>query len=834
MRAELPAGTVTFLFTDIEGSTRLLHALGPSPYAEALAEHRRVLRAAFETHDGVEVDTQGDAFFVAFPTASGAAAAALAGHESLASGPVSVRVGLHTGVPSVAGDGYVGIDVHRGARVAALAHGGQTVVSPSTAMLLDAEPLVDLGLHRLKDFDGATRLFQLGAGSFPPLRTPGSVHLPTPATRFLGRERELFEAVSLVVDSDPRVLTIVGPGGTGKTRFAIELGRLLAEEAAGGTVFVPLASLRDAGLVLPAVAEALGASTPDAAAIATRVGDARTHVVVDNLEHLLPAAARPLAELVDAAPALRLLATSREPLRISGEIELDLPPLAEHEAVAFFVERARAVRPDVEPSAAVSDLCERLDRLPLALELAAARTKLLAPDALLTRLGDRLDALKGTRDADERHATLRATIAWSYDLLGDAEQQLFARLSVFRGGCTLEAVEAVCGADPDTLASLLDKSLLRRRAGPQGEDRFWMLDTIAEFAHERLAASGELEELRRRHAEWVLAVASDAGMSSDDTWGTARRERVGAELDEVRAALDWATSRDVVLAAEIFVSVEQLWVTSLLGEGRERVEALLEHATAFPPELRARVLRSGGGIVLLYGDVELGEKRYRDALEIFGELGDAYNAVALRARFAVHAGFRGEREEAERLVSEVRVLNEAVQHPAVEPQMLSTLADLAFRAEEWDRARELYERSVEAAKASGFALWELWQTTSLLEVDVKLNRLDDAERTGRSALVLARRLEDRDLSLGILRLLGLVAFRRGDIERAGRLWGTVTEEEREQPRVRAWEDLEEAGRPLAESSDPRFLASEEEGRLTTLEQAIAFALDETETAQTVP
>src|ERR687892_1136498 len=324
MRTDLPTGTVTFLFTDIEGSTRLLHALGPDAYSEALAEHRRVLREAFAAHGGVEVDTQGDAFFVAFPTAAGAAAAATAARDALSSGPISVRMGLHTGAPRVTGEGYVGIDVHRGARVAALAHGGQIVLSPATAALLDGRELHDLGLHRLKDLEGATRLSQLGPGEYPPLRTPGSVDLPTPATRFLGRERELFDAVSLVYERDPRVLTILGPGGTGKTRFAIELARLLAEDAEGGTVFVPLAPLRDPELVVP---------SPDVAAVAARIGDRRLHAVVDNVEHLLPDAARPLAELVAAAPAVRLVVTSREALRVQGEHELDLPPLADDEAV---------------------------------------------------------------------------------------------------------------------------------------------------------------------------------------------------------------------------------------------------------------------------------------------------------------------------------------------------------------------------------------------------------------------------------------------------------------------------------------------------------------------
>jgi predicted ATPase len=494
----LPAGTVTFLFTDIEGSTRLLHEVGPARYAEALAEHRRIVREAAAAHGGVEVDTQGDAFFIAFPTPGGAAAAAQAARDGLAAGRIRVRMGLHTGAPTVTGEGYVGEDVHRGARIAALAHGDQILVSPATAALLEAEPLRDLGRHRLKDFDGAIPIYQLGEREFPPLLTPGSVELPAPATPFLGREQELFDAVSLVYERDPRVLTIVGPGGTGKTRFSIELARLLGDDADGGTVFVPLAPLRDPEFVLPAVADRLGASAPDPAAIAARIGERRTHVVCDNLEHLLPGAARALAELVAAVPGLRLFATSREALRIQGEAELDLPPLVRDEAVALFCERAQAVRPDVTRTDAVVQLCERLDGLPLAVELAAARTKLLAPEALLDRLSDRLDALKGTRDAEERHMTLRATIAWSYDLLDEHEQALYASLGMFRGGCTLETAELVCDADLDTLASLLDKSLLRRRTGRLGEERYWMLETIREFALERLRESWREDDLRRR------------------------------------------------------------------------------------------------------------------------------------------------------------------------------------------------------------------------------------------------------------------------------------------------------------------------------------------------
>ena len=325
MRNDLPTGTVTFLFTDIEGSTRLLHALGPEAYSEALSLHRRVLRGAFVAFGGVEIDTQGDAFFVAFPTAPAAAEAAREGQAALAGEQIRVRMGLHTGTPIVAAEGYVGIDVHRGARVAALAHGGQVLLTDSTAALLVDAPLTDLGRHRLKDFDRPVRVSQLGADVFPALRTPGAVSLPTPATRFLGREHELFDAVSTWLEHDPRVMTIVGPGGTGKTRFAIELGRLLADEADGGTLFIPFAPMTDPKLVVPAIGELLGAPADEPAAVGARVGEKRTHVVLDNLEHLLPDVAHAIAELVASAPELRLIVTSREPLRIAGETELDRP-----------------------------------------------------------------------------------------------------------------------------------------------------------------------------------------------------------------------------------------------------------------------------------------------------------------------------------------------------------------------------------------------------------------------------------------------------------------------------------------------------------------------------
>jgi predicted ATPase/class 3 adenylate cyclase len=834
VRRDLPTGTVTFLFTDVEGSTRLLHELGAERYAEALIDHRRLLRDAFAAGGGTEVDTQGDAFFVAFPTAQGAVSAARAAASALASGPIRVRVGLHTGTPIVSEEGYVGVDVHRAARVAALAHGGQIVASPATAALLEGESVVDLGPHRLKDFEGATRLYQLGEGTFPPLRTPGSVDLPTPLTRFLGRDRELFEAVSLVYDDDPHILTVVGPGGTGKTRFAIELARLLAEEADGGTVFVPLAPLRDPELVVGALADRLGAAAPDPAAIAARVGERRTHVVCDNVEHLLPGAARPLAEIAASVPSLRLVATSREALRIQGEAELDLPPLAADEAVQLFCERAHAVRPDVRPTSVVRELCERLDCLPLALELAAARTKLLTPELLLDRLGDRLDALRGTRDVDERHATLRATIAWSYELLDDVEQNLFALLSVFRGGCTLETAELVCDADLDTLGSLLDKSLLRRRTGRLGEERYWMLETIREFASGRLEDSREAEVVHRRHAERMLEVVRSAHLQSEDIIdGEADFDRVLAELDDVREALEWALAADTVLAAELFTRLEMLLVTTAPPERLRWSNTLVANEASLPPELRARLLRTSSAVSIMSGEQELGEKLGEEALAMFRELGDDWNAVELQARFVVSSGPQREADEVRRLVSEVRSLDASVQHPHVEPQMLSTLAELAARENDIEEARLLYKQSIDAAVATGFVNWELWDLTALFELELVEGTTEAAAAVGRRALVLARQLQDRRLALRILTGLAVLAARLNDLDGAGRMWGLVLEE---LPRAvfRRPQVLYDLAAPIADLTDETFLAAVEVGKSSTVEDAIALALGESEPPQTVP
>src|SRR6266849_219707 len=412
VRRDLPSGTVTFLFTDVEGSTKLLNELGAADYAEALAEHRAILRVAFAGQGGVEVDTQGDAFFVAFPTAAGALRTATLALEGLAAGPIRVRMGIHTGTPHVGEEGYVGVDVHRAARIAACGHGGQVLVSASTAALTGTEGLRDLGEHRLKDLSAPERLYQLGDADFPPLNTLHQTNLPIPSTPFLGREKELAEVIGLLSQDGLRMLTLTGPGGMGKTRLAAQAAGMLASGYPHGVWWVPLASLRDPELVLTTAAQALGAKD----GLAAHIADKSMLLLFDNFEQVVEAAAH-LSGLLTSSPNLDLLVTSREPLHVSGEQEYPVPPLVHEEGVGFFLARARAVDPGFEADDAVSEICRRLDDLPLALELAAARVKALTSAQILERLEQRLPLLTGgSRDVPERQRTLRATIEWSHEL----------------------------------------------------------------------------------------------------------------------------------------------------------------------------------------------------------------------------------------------------------------------------------------------------------------------------------------------------------------------------------------------------------------------------------
>ena len=527
MQRELPRGTVTFLFTDIQGSTRLLQELGDE-YAGVLAEHHRLLREVWSRHRGVEVDTAGDAFFVAFTRASDAVAAAGDAQLVLADGPVRVRMGLHTGEPMEDVEGYVGLDVHRAARIASAGHGGQVLLSQATADLAGVD-VRDLGQHRLKDLTAPERLFQLGTDVFPPLKTLHETNLPVPATPFLGRERDLAEIAALLGRTDIRLVTLTGSGGSGKTRLALQAAGAAADDFDHGVWWVPLAPLADHMLVGAAAAQALGAKETLAAAI----GDRQLLLLLDNFEHLLDAAPV-VADAIAACPRLTVLVTSREPLHVDGEWEVAVDPLQEREAVELFVQRAAAVHSDTVPNGEVAEICRRLDCLPLAVELAAARAKALSLPALLARLDQRLPLLAGgSRSAPERQRTLRATIAWSHDLLTPSEQELFARLAVFTGGCTLEAAEQISGGDVDAIASLVDKSLLRRTG-----DRYWMLETIREFAAGQLEELAEMDALRDAHAAWYIALAEVAAPKVHARQGRDWLDRLDAEHANLRTALD--------------------------------------------------------------------------------------------------------------------------------------------------------------------------------------------------------------------------------------------------------------------------------------------------------
>ena len=788
---ELPTGTVTFLFTDIEGSTRLLHELGEA-YADALAEHRRVLREAFARHGGVEVDTQGDAFFVAFARAKDALAAAAEGQEALDPGPIRVRMGLHTGEPLVTEEGYVGIDVHRAARIAAAGHGGQTVVSQTTYDLAGSDGLRDLGEHRLKDLSAPERVYQLGDGEFPPLKTLYQTNLPVPATPFLGRERELGEVGEALARSDVRLLTLTGAGGSGKTRLALQAAAEAADDYPQGVWWVPLAPIRNPRDVLATAARALGAG----GSLEEAVGDRRLLLLLDNFEHVIEAAPE-LTALRTKCPNLDLTVTSRERLQLDGEHVYPVPVLDRSEARVLFAARARAVKPEFEPDESLDELCARLDDLPLALELAAARTTILSTEQLLNRLGARLDLLKGGRDADVRQQTLRATIEWSHDLLDPGEQRLLARLAVFRGGCTLEAAEAICDADIDQLQSLVDKSLVRLRdAG-----RFWMLETIREFASERLAESGEEEDLRRRHAEFFLRLAESANLRTEAIDLGQQHEVVLPEQDNLRAAIDWATeSGDFMLALSITLALDSFWVANNPQEGARRVASLVQAAGKLPPELRARALRALGGLRYIAGDFERGTALHEESLEAFRELGDELAAAHLLHRLAVEAARSGDHARARALSDESLSVHRRHGSPSGEAMALGVLADLAAKEQRREEALELSLQSVSLAGEVGFTWWQVHYLYFACEMCLDLGRPGEAERWGREGLQLAVQIGDRQMTVYLLALLSAAAAAQGEEERAGVLWGALEREELRGP-VGQWEAERDAYWSRVEASD---------------------------------
>ena len=827
VRSDLPSGTITFLFTDIEGSTKLLHSLGAEAYADALAEHRRILREAFSAHGGVEVDTQGDAFFVAFPTAPGALWAAAAANEALAAGPIRVRMAIHTGTPLLGPEGYVGVDVHRGARIGAAGHGGQVLVSAATAALLGTDSLRDLGLHRLKDLSAPERIYQLGADDFAPLKTLYQTNLPIPATPFLGREHELAEVVDLLRRDELRLLTLTGPGGTGKTRLALQAAGEASESFPDGIYWVPLAPLRDPELVLSSVAQALGVKEEPDRPMQNTLS---AHLAG---KHLLPRATAPIAALRDAN-GLSLLVTSRERLRIRGEQTWPVPPLADKDGTALFVARARAVDPGFTRSAAVGELCARLDELPLAIELAAARTAVFSTEQLLERLSQRLDLLKGERDADPRQQTLRATIEWSHALLAPPEAQLFRGLAVFAGGCTYDAAEQVSGADPDTLQSLLDKSLLRKRDAAYGP-RYWMLETIREFAGEQLEQSGEAEPSRRRHAEHFMALAQEAEPNTR-SYSAGWIERLEMEHDNLRAALDYlAGSGEDELVLQLTGALSDFWYYGgHVAEGWRRLEGALESEKR-PTAARASALNGASSMAYMRGDAATARLLAEEALALHRRFGDTSGAAYALNWLGVTFIDEGDFERAEQLVQESVDLFRQAGDELATVAATRTLAFTYYSRGEVERARLLHEANLRRAQALGFKEVEAATLSSLAAIAFDQGRNEDSLALRRANLLAWRDLGSlQGTAQSLCGAAKDLALLRGRADAAAQLLSCF-EGLREQIGVsEGW--VGKMNRQTltaihAQLDNDAFAVAWEEGRKLTVDGAVVLALSSLEPAR---
>jgi predicted ATPase/class 3 adenylate cyclase len=866
---ELPTGTVTFLFTDIEGSTRLLQALGER-WRPVLEDHNRLLRNAIRDAGGVDLRTEGDAFFAVFQSAPAAVAAVAAAQRALAAHPwpddaeVRVRMGLHTGEGAVGGDDYVGLDVHRAARIAATGHGGQVLVSSTTAELVggglpDGMDLRDLGEHRLKDLARPERILQLSVdglpAEFPPLRsleTP--TNLPVRRTSFVGRESEVARVKELL--RGPGLLTLTGAGGSGKTRLGLQAAGGLLDEYRDGVFLVELAPISDPRLIPATVADAIGVKAegrrPALDTLREQVRNREMLLVMDNFEHVV-AGATVAADLLDAAPRMRILATSREPLRVAGEQELPVPPLslpdvgepadlenlARSEAVSLFVQRATSVDPAFrlteENAAAVAELCRRLDGLPLAIELAASRVKVLSPDAILERLEHRLELLTGGPvDLPARQRTLREAIGWSHDLLDDNERTLFRRLSVFAGGWTLESAEAV--GDPkgelgvlEVLGSLVDKSLVERMSTGTEGIRFRMLQTIREFGTEQLEEAGETGATRERHAARFLELAEAAEphlrLVDQKPW----LDRLEVEHDNLRAALRWAIDQGHVdTGLRMVGALWRFWhFHAHLDEGRQwSEEALALPGASERTARRAKALTALGGVAYWQEDLPATRRAYEEALDIARELGDRVAEAEGTYNLAYVPAYEGDNPRAIALIREAHGMFEELGVPRGMADTTWLLAIVARLDGDTARARTLAEESLELHRAHG----DRFGTTDALHVLGRIALAQGDLATARSvfleALAYDEQVENRTGMGIVLDNLAAGESAEGRHLAAVRLAG-------------ASDAIKEAAGghappPFIDLPDPRDSArvvlgeaavdaAWEEGQAMTLEQALAYA-----------
>ena len=812
--SDLPQGTVTFLFSDIEGSTRLLRELGDG-FAAVLKEHSEIIRGAVTRAGGVEVGTEGDSFFVAFRSAPDAVGAAVAIQRGLAEhawppgSPVRVRIGIHTGEGVVHGTDYVGMDVHRAARIAASAHGGQVAVSAATQELVShALPpgtrLRDLGVHRLKDITNAEHLYDLVVeglpAEFPALRTLDARpnNLPVQLTSFIGRDDQLNEMKELMATT--RLLTLTGAGGTGKTRLAVQLAAETLRDYPDGAFFVDLAPINDLALVPAEIARALGVQEEPGVAILDtlkrHLREKELLLVIDNFEQV--AGAGPVVEeLLTASAKAKVLITSRVVLSLRGEHEYEVPPMAlpdlqrlpdleslkQSAAIRLFVDRAHAsdarFRLTRENAAAVAAIATRLDGLPLAIELAASRAKMLTPEQILSRLQENSSLLSSRSPTlPERQRTIRAAIAWSYDLLTKDEQHLFGQLSVFGGGWTLEAAESIADARDapfdmlEGLSSLVDKSLVRVAVPGKGESRFSMLETIREFARDRLEETRELEAVRRRHGEYFLSRAIDTESHLTGTEQATWLDYWDAEQDNLRAALRWAVeTRRFELARAASGALWRFWhQRGHLSEGRRWIDAVLdEPAPVHRTAARAKALIGAGGIAWWQLDHVAARRYYGEALAIERELGDPSRIAEALYNYGFTLGSAGQVETAMKSFEESLELFRASgnEHGVARGLTVLTMSDAKIR--DWDAAIRKLEESLAIFRRLGDRLQVAFTLIWLAYASGRAHRWREARSIALEALDL---FADSGNPTGIALAFGDVAFianRQGHPEEALKL-----------------------------------------------------------------
>lgn len=872
-----PTGTVTFLFSDIEGSTLLLERLGDR-YAQVLDDYRRLVRKIVEERGGREIDTSGDGFCLAFPRARDALSAAIAAQQAIVSHSwpdgvtLRVRMGIHTGDPLISDTGHVGMDLHRTVRICNAGHGGQVLISQATHALVardlpDGVTLRDLGEHRLKDMSLPDRLYQVVVpdlpAEFPPLRSLDTLpnNLPVQLTSFVGRERERAEIHRLL--DTVRLLTLTGVGGVGKTRLALRAAVDVLDEYPDGVWLVELAPLTDPTLLPSAIATTLKVrdqpERPSERVLVDYLEQKRLLIVLDNCEHLITAAARITDELLHACPSLKILATSREPLGVAGETTYIVPSLSvpqiaaaaldditEFEAVRLFVDRGSSALPtfalDSRNATAVVSICQHLDGIPLAIELAAARLTALSAEDIAGHLDDRFRLLTGgTRTTVPRHRTLRAALDWSYDLLTDRDRVLLRRLAVFAGGFTLEAAETVCAGKEveasdilDTLADLVEKSLVIFQ--PQ-EHRYGLLETVRQYGEERLIGSGEASAIRDRHGAYYLGLAEQAGPLLRGPEQRSWLQRLEQEHNNLRSALEW--SRTAADGAErllrLATALWRFWhVHGHWREGRQWLEEALARAPAAASPLRIKALFGAGILANWQQDFALASRLLEESLAMARSLGDnRATAEALRALSQV-AFWRGDNERAMALGEECLALFRQIGDPwGISSALRHEGYQILIRHErrhEWSRAVAAFEESLGISRALGDTRGVAWSTAGLGIAARLAKEYKRAEELLKEALSAFRELGDKWGIVSVLLEIGGVAQRRGDTERAARLFG-------------AGQSLREtAGTPLLPYDAPHygrqrpaevglpqtgFDSPRAEGRAMNLEQAIDYALGRT-------